>query len=292
MSTATNELLHELLGASVVARTTVQRGYTPAERTVVQLADGRSVFVKAAVNEMTAEWLRSEHRVYSSLRVPFLADMLAWRDGPLPILVLEDLSRETWPAPWTPAQVDALLKTMREVAATPPPPGTPAATASGMLDRNWPFVREDPAPLLSTGVVPPAWLERYLPAFLEAAAGCRVDGSELLHLDVRSDNVCFRADGSPILVDWNLAVVGNARLDIAFWLPSLEAEGGPAPDGLLTDAGLEAAFVSGFFAARAGQAPVPGAPGIRPLQLVQLRHALPWACRALGIPEPETGPRA
>ena len=119
-----------------------------------------------------------------------------------------------------------------------------------------------------------------------AADACRLDGDQLLHLDVRSDNICFRADGSAVLVDWNLAVVGNARLDVAFWLPTLVAEGGPTPETILPDAGLESAFVSGFFAARAGQPPIPGAPAIRPLQLEQLRHALPWACRALGLPPP------
>ena len=131
-----------------------------------------------------------------------------------------------------------------------------------------------------------AWLDAALPALLVAADACRLDGDQLLHLDVRSDNICFRADGSAVLVDWNLAVVGNARVDVAFWIPTLVAEGGPAPETILSDAGSESAFVSGFFAARAGQPPIAGAPAIRPLQLEQLRHALPWACRALGLPPP------
>ena len=36
-----------------------------------------------------------------------------------------------------------------------------------------------------------------------------------------------------MLVDWNNACVGNALLDTASWLPSLEAEGGPAPEDIL-----------------------------------------------------------
>ena len=106
---------------------------------------------------------------------------------------------------------------------------------------------------------------------------------------MRSDNICFRAHGSAVLVDWNLAEIGNPRLDIAAWLPTLVAEGGPPPESILPDAGPEAAFVSGFFAARAGQPPIPDAPAIRPLQLEQLRHALPWACRELGLPLPGAG---
>jgi thiamine kinase-like enzyme len=46
----------------------------------------------------------------------------------------------------------------------------------------------------------------------------------LLHFDVRSDNLCFR-DGRALLIDWNLACIGNPVVDVAAWLPSLHAEG-------------------------------------------------------------------
>ena len=276
-----------ILGARPVSRRRVERGYTPAERWVVELDDGRSVFVKVGVNELTAGWLRDEQRFYAALDAPFMPRLLGWADGERPMLVLEDLSSATWPPPWTDAWVASVLQTLRDVAATPPPPWLSPASSSGLLDRGWPSVREDPGPMLSSGVVEPAWLEAALPVLQAAADACQLDGDELLHLDVRSDNLCFRADGSAVLVDWNLAVVGNARLDIAAWLPTLVSEGGPPPETILADAGPEAAFVAGFFAARAGQPPVPGAPAIRPLQLEQLRHALPWACRELGLPLPQ-----
>jgi hypothetical protein len=44
--------------------------------------------------------------------------------------------------------------------------------------------------------------------------------------------------------------------------------------------------MSGFFAARAGLPPIPTAPHVREVQLAQLRTALPWAARALGLPPP------
>ena len=282
-----DDQLSEILGARPVAHRRVERGYTPAERWVVELDDGRSVFVKVGVNELTAGWLRDEQRFYAALEAPFMPRLLGWADGDRPMLVLEDLSSAVWPPPWTDARVASVLQTLRDVAATPPPPWLSPASSSGLLDRGWPSVREDPGPMLSSGVVEPAWLEAALPVLQAAADACQLDGDELLHLDVRSDNLCFRADGSAVLVDWNLAVVGNARLDIAAWLPTLVSEGGPPPETILADAGPEAAFIAGFFAARAGQPPVPGAPAIRPLQLEQLRHALPWACRELGLPLPQ-----
>jgi hypothetical protein len=283
---ATDSLLESLLGARPVSRRRAERGYTPAERWVIELDDGRSVFVKAATNELTAGWLRDEHRLYQALRAQFMPRLLAWRETEQPILILEDLSAATWPPPWSDGQVSLVLQTLKAVAATPPPDWLPSASSSGFLERGWHDVRADPGPLLSTGFVSRPWLDMALPRILKEADACQLDGPNLLHLDVRSDNVCFRADGSAVLVDWNLAVNGNPRLDIAFWLPALASEGGPLPEAILPGAGKEAAFVSGFFAARAGQPPIPGAPAIRALQFDQLRHALPWACRELGLPPP------
>ena len=49
--------------------------------------------------------------------------------------------------------------------------------------------------------------------------------------------------------------------------------------------------MSGYFAARAGLPVIPNAPRVRAVQLAQLRTALPWAQRALGLP-PLDGPQA
>jgi hypothetical protein len=46
------------------------------------------------------------------------------------------------------------------------------------------------------------------------------------------------------------------------------------------------AYVAGFFASRAGQPVLPHAPLVRSIQLQQLKTALPWATRALGLDQP------
>ncbi|MEZ4240454.1 MAG: phosphotransferase [Myxococcota bacterium] len=86
-------------------------------------------------------------------------------------------------------------------------------------------------------------------------------GDALLHLDVRSDNLCLLPD-RVVLVDWNHAVRGNPAVDLAFWAPSLRLEGGPAPEALVGDPSL-AALVAGFFAAHAGLPEIPHAPRVR-----------------------------
>ena len=48
-----------------------------------------------------------------------------------------------------------------------------------------------------------------------------------------------------------------------------------------------AAWVAGYFCARAGLPDIPDAPHVRPLQRSQARTALPWAARALGLPSPD-----
>lgn len=87
-------------------------------------------------------------------------------------------------------------------------------------------------------------------------------------------------------MDWNLACLSNGRLDLGFWLPSLAFEGGPEPEAILPDAPEVAAWVSGFFAARAGLPEIADAPRVRLVQRQQLTTALPWAARALGLPPP------
>lgn len=273
------------MGATDLTWRRAGAGYTPAERWVVELTDGRSAFVKAAVDEQTAGWLRDERRLYEALGASFMPLMLGWDGGQRPILVLEDLSHSSWPPPWDGGRVDAVLSALTAIAATPPPSWLPRVADSSMDLRGWQEVADDPGQFLSLGLVDSTWLDAALPELIDASQEFQPEGSQLLHLDVRSDNLCIR-DGRAILVDWNLAAVGNARLDIAFWLPSLADEGGPQPELVLPDARAEAAIVSGFFAARAGRPEIPTAPRVRRVQLSQLRQALPWASRALGLPAP------
>ncbi len=142
-----------------------------------------------------------------------------------------------------------------------------------------------PEPLLSLGVCSAGWLEAHLDELIAAAARAQLDGEALLHFDVRSDNLCLH-DGRALLVDWNWTMRGNPQLELAGWLPSLHAEGGPAPEAILPDAPELAALVAGYFAAQAGLPPIEAAPGVRGVQLAQLRTALPWAARALELEPP------
>ena len=206
----------------------------------------------------------------------------AYDDGGSTLIVLEDLTDAEWPPPWSRDRVDAVLAALLALHGTEPPEGIERLEAIRAEIVGWPDIANDPEPLLSTRLCTAAWLERALPALVKASTDARLDGTQLLHFDVRSDNLCLR-NGQALLFDWNLARVGNGDFDIAFWLPSLTLEGGPAPWEVLPDAGPLAAAVAGFFAVRAGLPPPATAPTVRDFQRAQAEIALAWAASELGI---------
>jgi hypothetical protein len=274
----------EAVGQAITPLVRIDRGYAHNERWRVRLADGGTAFVKASVDELTALWLRREHELYER-GAPFMPALLGWSDGERPVLVLEDLSDAHWPPPWRPGDVEQVLATLREISAARPGALTPRAAGALLEMVGWPTVAADPEPFLRLRLCSERWLDEALPALREAEAAAPLDGDALVHLDVRSDNICLR-EGRAILVDWNWAHIGNPLIDVAAWLASLRAEGGPAPEEVSVEAGVFAPFFAGFWAAHAGQPPIPHAPRVREIQLAQLRVALPWAARTLGLPEP------
>lgn len=255
------------------------------------VADGlRTAFVKLGSTPLTADWFRREYRTYQSVRGPSLPKVLGFSDdGQVPALALEDLSSAHWPPPWHDGQVRALIDALELVHGTPPPGHLDPVRPDAL---GWTAVAANPRPFLGLGLCSTQWLEGALPTLLDAAAGAPLAGDALVHLDVRSDNVCFR-DGKAVLVDWVAAGIGNPNLDVAFWLPSLAAEDGPPPESILPNEPELAAWVAGFFCSRAGLPPIPDAPHVRGLQLSQARAALPWATRALSLalPRPQRSAR-
>lgn len=261
-----------------------ERGISGASARWVVGAPSASAFVKLGATPVTAAWFRREHETYRSLRGPFIPGLLGFSDdGVVPTLAIEDLSDADWPPPWTDERIGQVVDALRRVHATPPPDHLEPVPE--LADTGWSSVGRSPEPFLALELCSPEWLADAIDVLRDAESRAPIAGTALLHLDVRSDNICFRGR-SAILIDWVAAVVGNPELDVAFWLPSLAAEGGPLPETILPDAPELAAWVAGFFCSRAGEPPIPDAPHVRPLQLMQARTALPWAARALGLPSP------
>ena len=286
------ERVHRALGATTLAwRAASGHGAPSHRRFVVDLQGERSAFVKIAAFDYTAEWLREEFRVYAALDgQPFLPRLLGWDDDGL----ARRSSSRTSPE-------------RRGHRRGTPLASTPSWRPSRPCMRRrhpWPCVL--PSRASSVWTAGRTWPPTLNPSFRSACA--RRDGfaticrpSRMRRPPPRSTEprsctstcaattcVC-RTVGS----SWstgNNACVGNALLDLASWLPSLQAEGGPSPHAILPDetpgSPAIASLLAGYFCARAGLPAIPQAPHARPLQLMQSRTALPWAARALGLPPP------
>jgi Phosphotransferase enzyme family len=261
----------------------IEGGYTPAERWVVRdQSTSSAFFVKKGSTPHTALLLRREIRAYECVHGDFLPTVIGWEDHETsPILIIEDLSTAIWPPPWNASLIDGVLQSIANMhasrAALPP-----YREIHGARSLGWAEVAIDPLPFLSLDIVSADWLERSLPVLLQAGAGCDPSGEAVTHWDIRSDNLCLAADGVK-LIDWAEACLSNPKLDLGFWLPSLAFEGGPLPEVLLPHEPEIAAWVSGFFAARAGLPEVPDAPFVRRVQRQQLSTALPWVRRSLQL---------
>jgi hypothetical protein len=274
--------IESLVGAKVESYRRVEGGYTPALRLLCRTHEA-SFFAKIGTTPGTCQSLSREIHVYNSLRGDFMPRLLAAEnDESEPILIVEDLSAQHWPPPWNARQIELTLAQIDALHHTPAAVET-FAQVHGMLDANWRAVAEDPEPFLALGVADAGWLERALPTLIQFEESCPTAGDSLTHFDLRSDNICLTAERA-VFVDWNAACLSNPRLDLGFWLPSLAYESGLEPEKILPDAPEVAAWVSGYFAARAVLPRISDAPHVRKVQRRQLETALPWAARALELP--------
>lgn len=277
--------IERLIGKKVESYRRVEGGYTPALRLLCR-TNGAGFFVKTGTTRGTRESLRREIRAYNSLSGDFMPRLVASEDHESePLLVIEDLSSQHWPPPWQDRHVDLTLAQIAALHRAPAPLETYAEVHS--MSGNWRAVAADPHPFLSLGMADAAWLEAALPALVRCEESCPTAGDSPTHWDLRSDNICITA-GRAVFVDWGSACLSNPRLDLGFWLPSLAYESGIEPEKILPDAPEVAAWVSGYFAARAGLPEIGDAPRVRTVQRRQLETALPWAARALDLPPPTT----
>ncbi len=280
------ERVASLLGSRPKAWVKASGGYSAAERWSLDLDDGRRVFAKLAPTDDLAWRLRDEYRNMSAFDADLRCEIFAWQDGPRPLLVLEDLRDAHWPPPWEPGDVDRVLGALERLWSTPPPAGLQDTARFEGMFKAWTAVAQDPEPFLSLRIASRDWLEACLPTLIDAERSIVLAGDEFLHLDVRSDNLCFDEE-RVVLVDWNWASRGPRDLDLACWLPALRLEGGPLPEEVKGGLGAYAAGISAYFAQYAPMPAPDGAPTVRKFQERQLRISLPWACRELGLPKPD-----
>jgi hypothetical protein len=263
----------------------VVAGHTHAEKWLVELANGERAFVKAGLGP-AGEQIEREASVLGSVAAPYMPQLLgASNAGPWAVLVLEDLSAAQWPPPYVDDGA-ALLEAVNQVGSTPPPPGLRRRPEGRPFGTYWQRIAADPEPVLALGALTAEWLEAAQPSLDEAESVARLAGDDLLHDDVWAGNVCYAERGA-VLVDWASASIGDRRVDLAYALLSIRAEGAAPPAVEFPDEAAYAALLAG---ANAFQAAQPVDPSIRHADVLRagwlhdLEYALDWASELLELP--------
>lgn len=284
------DIVEDIMGKKATRWTVPDCGLSSALRFSVQLEDNSKVFVKAATDEDTEQWLRTEHLVLSSAQKEFMPSVLDWIDEPgiHPVLISQDLSHAYWPAShsgvvWRDGDIDLLLGGIRELSLQTAPPGLP-----DLQNRHtsiWEQIAGNPKTLLQLKLCSKEWLERSIDTLIEAERDLDITGRCLVHGDIRSDNVCFLGS-RVIFVDWSHAAKGYGLHDLAGVLPTLYLEGGAAPYQIMPGGGREAAGIcAGHIGRLAKDHEMPQWLKIVFKKLIAIE--LEWAARCLNLDEPD-----
>jgi aminoglycoside phosphotransferase (APT) family kinase protein len=208
-------------------------------------------------------------------------------DGEWVVAAFEEIDGSPPSNPWTSAELEAVLSAVEAMVAMadPSPVTGPAPAADYLAGQFGGF-----ATLLAdrrSGVEP--WVARHLDRLAAAEAPWPdvVNGTGLVHLDVRSDNVLLTTGGDVVFVDWANAVIGAPWIDAVCMLPSVALEGGPAPEEVWSGRSLSAmtdpdavttlvVAIAGYFTERALLPPPPGIPHVRRFQRAQAEVCWRW----------------
>ena len=289
------------LGSAVIEAQTQPGGFSPGAAARLRTANGRRVFLKAVGPELNPDspaFHRREARIVGALPTSAPAPRLLWSldegDGGWVALLFEDVEGRHPHLPWRSDELDRVLDALRVLSAdlTPSPVApdvaTPIAEWLDLRGHGWRQVLEERPDGLDD------WSSRHVEALaaLEARAPEAAAGDTLLHFDLRADNLLL-TDSRVVVVDWPHARIGAAWVDLAFFAPSVEMQGGPPPEGLFArhPAGQAAnpaairavtAAIAGFFTWQSLQPPPPGIPTVRAFQAAQGEVARRWLTRQTG----------
>lgn len=282
------------LGSAVVAAEGQRGGYGPGLAARCRLADGRGVFVKAVSPEQNPDspvMMRREGVTAGTLDADIPAPRLLHvvDDGTWVALVFEEVDGRHPTQPWVGDDLRQVLRASVALGAGPAPPHLPTVVEQfGSMLRGWRTLSDE-----GGGGVSDEWCRRNLDRLvaIEARWEEAAVGDQLIHGDVRSDNV-FLVDGPPgvVFVDWASTCVGVEWFDVVNLAPSVELEGGGTPDETLALAGLAidrdalvpmVAAMAGYFVERGRLADPPGLPTVRAFQRAQGEVTIAWLRRLL-----------
>lgn len=227
-------LIEQRLGSSVVEARSQPGGFSPGLAARLRLADGGSVFVKAAgpePNPDTPEVHREEVKIARELPEGIPTPRLLWTmdEAGWVILAFEDIEGQPPQLPWRQDELSQVLALVEQLALnlTPSPISTRLLSeALANPFNSWRRLLDEPE---SHSLIDPRARDRLDHfAALEEGWALGSSGETLIHLDIRADNLIMTPSG-PYVVDWPHACIGAPWVDLALLLPSVAMQGGPRP---------------------------------------------------------------
>jgi hypothetical protein len=218
------------LGSPIVSVQTPQGGFTPGVSARLVLADGRRCFVKAT-SASCGEWALAAYRHEASVNnylptaVPAPRMWTYIDDGEWICLIFDDAAGRfpspSWDGDDLPRVLDALDLSARALTPNPTPIAATVRDAfSAVLGGSWQRLHDNPA-LADAD----PWAAEHLADLIakEQRWTDGVDGTTLLHLDLRRDNILLTPT-EVLFVDWAWPAVGAAWLDLVCFLPTVAAQ--------------------------------------------------------------------
>ncbi len=207
--------VQRVVGASVVSATTVHSGFSPGLLARLVLSNGSEVFAKvcaSSINQRTPLMHIREAQVMAGL-----AESVA------SVRLIGPVQHDEW------SGVVTNFFTGTQPGLTRESIRSAAHLADSFTDATVPDTLERHSDLLSNdflwfgirrlmdrdGRLPSLWANGVSGRLLqiEADLPSAVDGNQLVHGDLRADNVLVGADGLAVAVDWPAAAVGNPMFD-------------------------------------------------------------------------------
>lgn len=234
LGTAVRSVIQQTVGQPVIDTWSARTGFTPGFASRLTLADGVRVFVKAAssADDELHGWplsdaYRDEARKLQALPAGIGAPRLLWhRDVEIEgvqwvVLGLQYVDGVPPRRPWRRSE---LRLVMDKLAATADalsrvPAGLHLASAVSELTDGQAARLTRIRELGGDN----AWFDRVERLCGEAEA--RLDGTSVVHLDLRDDNVLIDAQDEVWFVDWNWPAVGAPWLDLVCILISAVGDG-------------------------------------------------------------------
>ncbi|HEU5268511.1 MAG TPA: phosphotransferase [Jatrophihabitans sp.] len=280
---AVRQAFEQRAGAPVSRAGLASGGFSPGFTGVVELADGRRLFVKAVGPELNADsvaLLRQEAAAAEQLtglpRVPRLLWSLT--PGDWVVLAFAEVAGTPPPPRWTPAGIAEVLDTLGSLHSSGIGLGVLPTVGDRLGDElcGWRILAESGGERLD------GWSRANLERLVELEDGwpAAAAGPGLLHADVRADNLLLTKDGV-VLVDWAYACTGAAVFDVVMFLVAAARDGidCPAAEPLLDEfvAGYDPDAVDSILAAFAGwyteRSLAPQVPSLPTLRAFQAGHA-------------------